>query len=95
MIDRNKNYDNINPDREARTKALNGAIVSGSYSGDGKTCDTCIWWKRYMLKGKPNTTFLDKNFPCNEPRFVQEETAGVQNEGKTKDDSCERWAYER
>ena len=93
MIDKNKNYNNINPDREARAKALNIAIVRGSHSGYRRTCDTCIWWKRYMLKSTPNTTFLNKRFPCNEPRFVQEQTMGMQNKGKAKNDSCGRWAY--
>lgn len=95
MIDRNKDYSNINPDREARAKALHIGGVSVSYLSGGKTCDTCIFWKRYMLRTQPNTTHLNKKFPCSEPNFVRNTTMGEQNKGKTKNDSCECWRYER
>ena len=89
------NYDKINVQREERAKALHIADVSGSYIGVGKTCDTCIFWKRYMLRTFPNTTYMDKKFPCSEPNFVQNATFGEQNKKKTKNDTCERWAYDR
>ena len=95
MIDINKDYSTINPDREYRAKALHIGGVSGSSLSVGKTCDTCIFWKRYMLRTFPNATYLDKRFPCNEPHFLQNATFGEQNKKKTKNDSCERWKYER
>ena len=95
MFNRNKDYSKINHEREERAKALHIADVSGSYSGVGKTCDTCIWWKRVMLRTFPNTTYMDKRFPCNQPQYTREATTGEQNKGKTKDDTCERWQYDR
>lgn len=64
---------------------------------DKKTCETCIWWKRYMLRSNPNTIYASKEFPCREPDFIREKTFGEQEEQemKTKDDSCEKWKYER
>jgi len=95
MIDRNKDYSSINPNREARSNALHiGSVSFSSFSG-GKTCDTCIFWKRYMLRTQPNTTHLNTRFPCSERKFVRNATMGEQNKGKTKNDSCERWQYER
>lgn len=86
-------YEKINIIREEKAKALHIANINGLVVD--KTCDTCIWWKRYMLKGFPNTTFMDKKFPCNEPTFVQNATFGEQNKKKTKNNTCERWKYER
>jgi hypothetical protein len=95
MIDNNKDYSKINADREMRAKALHIGDVSVSYLSEGKTCDTCIFWKRYMLRTFPNATYLGAKFPCSEPNFVQNATFGEQNKKKNKHDSCERWQYER
>lgn len=96
MIDRNKNYSNINPDREARAKALHIGGVSVSDLSGGKTCDTCIFWKRYMLRSQPNTTHIDEKFPCMHKDIQALPTDEYYKVGiVTKDDSCERWQYER
>ena len=88
-------YDKINIEREERAKALHIEDVRGSYDGVGKTCDTCIYWKRYMLRTFPNTTYMDERFSCHEPNFRMNATFGEQNKKKSKDDTCERWAYDR
>tara|TARA_R110002050_G_scaffold208996_2_gene345068 strand:- start:659 stop:949 length:291 start_codon:yes stop_codon:yes gene_type:complete len=96
MIDRNKDYSKINSEREERAKALHIADVSGSYSGVGKTCDTCIFWKRYMLRSQPNTTHLDEKFPCQHKDIQALPTDIFYKVGVTKkDDSCVRWQYDR
>lgn len=88
----NQDYSKINSEREERAKALH----SGSYSGVGKTCDTCIFWKRYMLRGQPNTTFLEEKFPCQHKDIQALPTDIYYKVGVTKkDDSCLRWQYER
>jgi hypothetical protein len=61
-----------------------------------KTCETCIFWKRYMLRSLPNTTFADDTFPCQHESIQQLPTDEYYNVCyKTKDDKCDNWKLER
>lgn len=96
MIDKNIDYSLINLEREERARAIHEADITGSYLEGGKTCDTCIFWKRYMLRSQPNTTHLDEKFPCRHKDIQALPSNEYYKVGiKTKDDTCERWQYSR
>jgi hypothetical protein len=81
--------------RENLATSINQQEKEGENVEHLKSCETCIYWKRYMLKTFPNTEFLDDRFKCHEPNFFRNATAGEMNKKKASTDICPNWSYER